>query len=67
MVNPLVVSPEAEAELVEAYPQVHKTVRQILVRRFPYVICYTFAGGVIHILAVFHGHRDPDEWKRRLP
>jgi toxin ParE1/3/4 len=49
-----------------AFPQTYKNVRQTLLRRFPYVICYTFDGASIDILAIFHGHRDPNEWKRRL-
>jgi plasmid stabilization system protein ParE len=49
-----------------AFAATHKNVRQTLVKRFPYVICYTFDGRAIYVLAVFHGHRDPNEWKRRL-
>lgn len=96
--NPLVLSPEAEAELTHAYewydeqrsglgreflacvddvfarirrdpvafPETYKSVRQTLVRRFPYIICYTFDGASVNVLAVFHGHRDPNDWKRRL-
>jgi plasmid stabilization system protein ParE len=45
----------------------YKHVRQTLVRRFPYIICYIFDGKSVNVLAVFHGHRDPNEWKRRLP
>ena len=95
---PLVIVPEAEAELAEAhdwyenqrpglgreflscieevferiglnplaFAQSHKTVRQTLVRRFPYVVCYTFDGESVTVIAVFHGHREPGEWKRRL-
>ncbi len=95
---PLIVAPEAEAELARArdwseerrsglgreflssvndaferiqrsplaFAQTHKHVRQMLVRRFPYVVCYTFDGRSVHVLAVLHGHRDPNEWQRRL-
>ncbi len=99
MAYPLLVSPEAEAELVQAFSwyeeqrsglghefvlcvddaferirqnplaftQTYKSIRQALVRRFPYVVCYTFDADSIDVLAVFHGHRDPYEWKRRQP
>lgn len=49
-----------------AFAEGYKSVRQTLVRRFPFVVCYTFDGEAINVLAVFHGHRDPNEWKRRL-
>jgi plasmid stabilization system protein ParE len=94
----LVLQPEAEADLHEAYrwyeaqcrglgreliecveaaferirqtPEVHvavyRNVRQTLVRRFPYVVCYVFEGGVVDVVAVFHGHRDPSVWKSRV-
>jgi toxin ParE1/3/4 len=95
---PLIVAPEAEAELarardwyeeqrpglgrefllsvVEAFERIqqnprtfahsYKHVRQMLIKRFPYVVCYTFDESSINVLAVLHGHRDPNEWKRRL-
>ena len=98
MTYPLVIQPEAEADLDEAYrwyeskrpglgvefvasveagfdrickmPKLHavvyRTVRQTLVRRFPYVVCYLFDDDRIDILAVFHGHRDPTDWKLRV-
>jgi plasmid stabilization system protein ParE len=96
---PLVVEPEAEEDLADAYdwyegqrpglgrefiecvqevfdcirrtPEVHavayRGVRQTLVRRFPYVVCYTFEADTVHVIAVFHGHRDPSDWRSRVP
>ena len=93
----LVIQPEAEADLDEAYrwyekqrsglgaefiqrveavfericetPELHavvyKTVRQTLVKRFPYVVCYVFESACVDVVAVFHGHRDPTAWKLR--
>jgi plasmid stabilization system protein ParE len=98
MEYPLIVGPEAEAELTMArdwyeerraglgreflhavgdafdriqqnplgYAPTYKHVRQLLIRRFPYVVCYTFDGNSINVMAVLHGHRDPNEWERRL-
>src|SRR5688572_22709836 len=48
------------------HAQTYKNVRQTLIKRFPYVVCYTFDGNSIFVLAVLHGHRDPNDWKRRL-
>jgi toxin ParE1/3/4 len=49
----------------EMYPVVHKNVRRLLIRRFPYGIFYIARQDVTTILAVFHGHRDPKGWKSR--
>jgi plasmid stabilization system protein ParE len=94
----LLIQPEAEADLDEAYrwyerqrpglgrefieyveavfdriserPELHavvyRTVRQTLVRRFPYVVCYVFEEKRVDVLAVFHGQRDPASWKLRV-
>ena len=98
MTHRLIVQPEAEADLDQAYhwyeaqclglgseflecvedvyarirrsPELHalvyKQVRQTLVRRFPYVVCYVFEDNVVDVIAVFHGHRDPTVWKERV-
>jgi plasmid stabilization system protein ParE len=94
----LVVEPEAEVDLDEAYrwyesqrsglggefiacvdaaleriremPELHavvyKNVRQALIRRFPYVLCYVLEEPLVSVVAVFHGHRDPAVWKSRI-
>ncbi|GKT07181.1 type II toxin-antitoxin system RelE/ParE family toxin [Desulforhabdus sp. TSK] len=49
----------------DMYPIVHRNVRRLLIRRFPYGIFYTVHQDFITILAVFHGHRDPRDWKLR--
>jgi plasmid stabilization system protein ParE len=50
----------------EAYPLVHKNVRRMLIKRFPYGIFYIVEPPVIIVLAVFHERRDPAEWKSRI-
>lgn len=55
----VVESPDSRATYFE-------NARLALVRRFPYVVCYLIEGRSIYVAAVFHGHRDPDSWKRRL-
>lgn len=61
---------EAAFERIRQSPELHavayRNVRQTLVRRFPYVICYVLDGDVVDVLAVFHGHRDPGVWKARV-
>ncbi|HUE72597.1 MAG TPA: hypothetical protein VMP01_17055 [Pirellulaceae bacterium] len=47
----------------ELHAVVYKNVRQTLVRRFPYVVCYLFEDDKVFVVAVFHGHGDPDSWK----
>jgi len=44
---------------------VHRHIRRLLIRRFPYGIFYTTSKDLIIVLAVFHGHRDPKQWKSR--
>ncbi len=49
----------------EMYPVMHRNVRRLLIRRFPYGIFYIAQQDVATILAVFHGRRDPGQWKSR--
>lgn len=61
---------EESFQRIAAAPEIHaisyRSIRQTLVRRFPYVVCYDFDGHTVTIVAVFHGHRDPTTWQRRL-
>lgn len=51
-------------------PEIHaityKQVRQTLVRRFPYLVCYLIEQTDVSIVAVFHASRDPESWKKRI-
>jgi toxin ParE1/3/4 len=49
----------------EAFPIVHKNVRQGVLRRFPYSVLYIVAPARVVIISVFHSSRDPRIWKRR--
>lgn len=53
-------------EAPEVHAAVYKNVRQALVRRFPYVVCYVFEEPSVSVVAVFHGHRDPAIWSARV-
>jgi toxin ParE1/3/4 len=95
---PVVLEPEAEADLLEAYewyensheglgrqfigcvnsalaiisegPKkyavTHQDVRQALIRRFPYVICFLIEKDRVVVIAVMHSGRDPQHWQSRL-
>jgi toxin ParE1/3/4 len=39
--------------------------RYWVVRRFPYVIYYADLEGAVWVVAIAHGRRRPDYWKRR--
>ncbi len=47
------------------FPVVHRDVRRVLTRRFPYAVFYRDEPGRIVILAVFHGSRDPRVVRKR--
>ncbi len=49
----------------EQYPVVHRGVRRALIRRFPYGIFYLLEEETIVVMAVFHGSRDPKDWRSR--
>jgi plasmid stabilization system protein ParE len=50
----------------ELHALAYRRARLTLVKRFPYVVCYLFDGENVHVIAVFHGHRDPEQWKERV-
>lgn len=48
-----------------AYPRVHKEVRRILLRRFPFGIFYLDEDNRLVVIAVMHASRSPQRWKAR--
>jgi toxin ParE1/3/4 len=48
-----------------AFPKVHKEVRRVLMRKFPYALFYLIEGESIVVVACFHAKRDPVDWLRR--
>ena len=54
---------------IRQWPEMHavvrEDVRQALVKRFPYVVCYRIVRNTIRVIAVYHGHRDPNTWQSR--
>jgi toxin ParE1/3/4 len=96
--EPLIVWPEAECDIAEAFDwyeakkpglgvefitavadafaaiqqhplaftAVHREVRRVLVKKFPYGIYYVAGTSGISVLACFHAKRASSGWKRRL-
>ncbi len=66
---PLVVNPEAEADLADAKVwlcgKLLEDLRVALVDRFPYVIVYRIDDDQITVVAVYHTRRDPRGWQGR--
>ena len=42
-------------------------VKRAVIRRFPYVVIYHYADGVVTVYSVFHTSQDPNKWRERLP
>jgi plasmid stabilization system protein ParE len=49
------------------YGCIERQYRTAIVRRFPYMVLYTYGENTITIYAVFHTARDPQKWRDRLP
>lgn len=50
----------------ERYPIVAGDVRKAVARRFPYSVFFRTRADALVVLAVFHGRRHPEIWRRRL-
>ena len=48
------------------FPQIYRTSRRSLVRRFPYAVYFVSTATVIRVLACMHVKRDPRRWQRRV-
>jgi toxin ParE1/3/4 len=44
---------------------VHRTLRRVLVRRFPFAVYYSLSPDLIEIRGVLHYSRHPRTWRRR--
>ena len=53
----------AETPLI--YQIVHRYTRRALVHRFPFGVYYRIETGVVVVVAVMHGSRNPRHWKNR--
>jgi len=57
---------DARLRAIERLPELHEKVylefRRAIVRRFPYVIFYEYAGNTVTVFGVFHASRRSDTW-----
>ncbi|MES9972184.1 MAG: type II toxin-antitoxin system RelE/ParE family toxin [Candidatus Thiodiazotropha sp.] len=47
------------------YRKIHKGLRRIPIRRFPYRIFYFVKNNYVIVTAVFHARKDPTSWNNR--
>jgi toxin ParE1/3/4 len=48
------------------YPVVHKSLRRVLLRKFPYFILYAVFNDTVVVFGCIHTHRDPKDWQSRV-
>ena len=53
------------SENPKMYPVLHRETRRAIIHKFPFSIFYRIENGLVSIVAVMHGSRDPDKWKKR--
>jgi len=55
----------AAAQLSMRFPDVHRGVRRVLVKRFPYGVYFRVEQEQLIVFAIMHLHRDPGRWQQR--
>jgi plasmid stabilization system protein ParE len=50
----------------ERFPQIYKSSRRALLRRFPYAAYFVSTATSIRVVACIHTKRDPRRWQRRV-
>jgi len=53
------------AENPQIYPLLHRNTRRAVIHKFPFGVYYRIENGLVTIIAVMHGSRDPNNWKDR--
>jgi plasmid stabilization system protein ParE len=54
-------------EFPESGPLIYRTLRHLLLDRFPYTLFYVYDPGRVRVIAVMHWRRDPEVWQARAP
>ncbi len=49
----------------ELHPRLHREIRRVLTRRFPFGVFYIVEKESVVVLAVLHQASDPERWKSR--
>lgn len=61
---------DAAVEGIRRLPESREVValrtRRTMLRRFPYLVLYTFTKREVLVTSVFHSHRDPQGWSDRV-
>lgn len=47
-------------------PRYHRDSRRLMLRKFPYCVCYRILDETVQVLAVLHAKRDSDLLRRRV-
>ena len=50
----------------ERFPLMHRDIRCVRARRFPYSVFFRTESRRIVVLSVFHARRDPGVWRQRM-
>ena len=53
------------ADSSDRFPIIHKNVRRVLIRGFPYSVYFLVESDQIYVLTIVHQRRDPELWKQR--
>ena len=53
------------AENPQMYPVLHRDTRRAVIHKFPFGLYYRVESGLVTIVAVMHGSRDPNKWQNR--
>lgn len=46
--------------------RIDNDLRHFVLARFPFSVVYAIAGDLLYIVAIAHGSREPEYWKRRI-
>ncbi len=61
----ILVTCNSIAENPQMYPVLHRNTRRAVIHKFPFGLYYRVESGLVTIVAVMHGSRDPNKWQKR--
>lgn len=57
----------AFAQAPQSFPIVYRTLRRIVLRRFPYLVYFRHEADAVQVFGVLHGRRDRERLRSRTP
>lgn len=54
------------AQSPDTFPLIARRTHRAVLRRFPYLVFYVVERERLVVTALFHGHRDPEQWADRV-